>query len=505
MEELFLKVLKMSITSSYVILFVILVRFLLKRFPKIFSYMLWLVVLFRLICPVSFESNISLIPKSNSIILENDFVNESSIKHYVDNIEDTIQNYNNIEENKSIDTSSLNIISLVSKLWIVTIIFMISYSIFLMIKLKKNLKSSIHIKDNIYKLSNINTAFVFGIINPKIYIPKGLSEKQEKYILAHEMVHIKRGDYLIKLISYLALIVHCFNPLVWLSFKLMSKDMEMSCDERVIKEMGVSIKKEYSKALLSCANKESSLKGAPIAFGEEDVKGRIKNVLNYKKPKIFITIILSITIIAIMLLFIFNPIKEIDSSSISKINEDNIKENIIKVDDITDLNEDEFIEKLVYNAVDSKTLNKNKNEFIIIAPKIFGSYEEENKIKIFANIYVKHYIIKEKILELNMGSNIPTAITYSKDKNDNYVLEKYMQAREGSEFSSSIEEFCTMPVSKKPINGLADEIINQYSDNEYFQTLERKNLIKYLNDNRMEGVSLLENFNGKEKLIPLTE
>ena len=186
MEELFLKVLKMSITSSYVILFVILVRFLLKRFPKIFSYMLWLVVLFRLICPVSFESNISLIPKSNSIILENDFVNESSIKHYVDNIEDTIQNYNNIEENKSIDTSSLNIISLVSKLWIVIIIFMISYSIFLMIKLKKNLKSSIHIKDNIYKLSNINTAFVFGIIKPKIYIPKGLSEKQEKYILAHE-------------------------------------------------------------------------------------------------------------------------------------------------------------------------------------------------------------------------------------------------------------------------------------------------------------------------------
>ena len=502
MEELFLKVLKMSITSSYVILFVILVRFLLRRFPKIFSYMLWLVVLFRLICPVSFESNISLIPKSNSIILENNFVNESSLKHYVDNIEDTIQNYNNIEENKYIDTNSLNIISIASKLWIVTIIFMISYSIFLVIKLKKNLKFSIHVKDNIYKLSNINTAFVFGIIKPKIYIPKGLSEKQEKYILAHEMVHIKRGDYLIKLISYLALIVHCFNPLVWLSFKLMSKDMEMSCDERVIKEMGVSIKKEYSKALLSCANKESSLKGAPIAFGEEDVKGRIKNVLNYKKPKIFITIILSITIIAIMLVLIFNPIKEIKSN---KINEDNIKENIIKVDDITELNEDEFIEKLVYNAVDSKILNKSKNEFTIIAPEIYGSYEEENKIKIFSNIYLQSYIIKDKILERDSASVIPTAITYKKDESNKYILEEYIQAREGTEFSSSIEEFCTMPVSKKSINSLADKMIDEYSESEHLSTLERKNLIKYLNDNKMEGVSLLENFNGKEQLIPLTE
>ena len=154
----------------------------------------------------------------------------------------------------------------------------------------------------------------------------------------------------------------------------------------------------------------------------------------------------------------------------------------------------------------AKIVNKNNNEFTIISPKIFGSYEEKSKIKIFANIYTTSYVMKDNILELSTGSNIPSAIIYSKDENNNYILEEYTEARDGSEFSSSIKEFCTMPVSQEPINGLADEIINQYSDNEYFQTLERKNLIKYLKANKMEGVSLLDTSSyEEEKLIPLTD
>ena len=509
MEELFLKILKMSIASSYVILIVMLVRLLLKRFPKIFSYMLWLVVLFRLICPFSFESNISLIPKNYPVSLESKIISDNSANTYIQNTNSTTENYSNtIEVNKE-NPNSLNIISISSKLWITAVLFMMLYSTFSIVKLKKALRFSIHIKDNIYKSSNINTAFVSGIINTKIYIPEGLSEKQEKYILVHENVHVKRRDYLIKLIAYLVLIVHCFNPLVWISFILMSKDMEMSCDERVIKEMGSSIKKEYSRVLLSCADYAFSLKGMPIAFGEGDIKGRIKNVLNYKKPKFFITTILCITIIAIMSALVLNPVKEMDSSNIVKSNEENSKKenikNIVKADSITNLNDNEVIEKLVYNAASSKIVNKNNNEFTIITPKIFGSYEEKNEIKIFANIYTTSYVMKDNILELSTGSNIPSAIIYSKDENNNYILEEYTEARDGSEFSSSIKEFCTMPVSQESINGLADEITNQYSDNEYFETLERKNLIKYLEDNNIKGTFLLEKYYGEEKIIPLTD
>ena len=224
-----------------------------------------------------------------------------------------------------------------------------------------------------------------------------------------------------------------------------------------------------------------------------------------KKPKFFTITILCITIIGIISALMLNPSKEIDSSNIVKSNEENNKkENVVEANSLTNLNKDEVIERLVYNAVSSKIVNKNQNEFTIITPKIFESYEEENKIKIFSTVYVTSYIMKDKILELNMGSNIPTAITYSKDENNNYILEEYIESREGSEFSSSIKEFCTMPISKEPINDLADEIINQYSDNEYFQTLERNNLIKYLEDNNIKGASLLEKYNGEEKLIPLT-
>ena len=113
--------------------------------------------------------------------------------------------------------------------------------------------------------------------------------------------------------------------------------------------------------------------------------------------------------------------------------------------------------------------------------------------------------MKDNILELSTGSNIPSAIIYSKDENNNYILEEYTEARDGSEFSSSIKEFCTMPVSQESINGLADEITNQYSDNEYFETLERKNLIKYLEDNNIKGTFLLEKYYGEEKIIPLTD
>lgn len=344
MDKLFLTVLKMSITSSYVILFVMIARILLKKSPKIFSYMLWSVVLFRLVCPISFESKLSLIP--NTTISEEVL----TLKNPVNNINDytfyNVPSYLMDEEGNVVDVMGddtainnteeainiFNFTSIASFIWVVSILIMISYSTFSIIKLKKRLKDSKHINDNIYESKNINTAFVIGIFNPKIYIPQGISKNEEQHIVAHERIHLKRYDYLIKLVAYIALCIHWFNPLVWISFMLMSKDMEMSCDEAVIKEMGSGIKKEYSKSLVSFATNNRSIAITPTAFGEGDVKSRIKNILNYKKASFWVVLLSIIIVISVSVGVLGNPVsnKEIEAY----LNSDNALNNIAKEDEV---------------------------------------------------------------------------------------------------------------------------------------------------------------------------
>lgn len=317
MEDIFLTVLRMSATSSYVILFVLVIRLLLKKSPKIFSYMLWGIVLFRLVCPISFESKLSLIPNKSIIISEDNssktLINYSNDKSQYISTNNTISSENInfvISNTQTISTNKFNITRIIAILWFVISVFMISYSIFSLIKLNKNLKDSRLIKENIYECNNINIAFVMGIFNPKIYIPKYISKNEEQYILAHERIHIKRYDYLIKLIAYFVVCIHFFNPLVWISFILMLRDMEMSCDEAVMKELGNSIKKEYSNSLLAFATNSREIKFSPIAFGKGDVKNRIKNVLRYKKPKISVLVISIILILFVGIGLIFNPIND---------------------------------------------------------------------------------------------------------------------------------------------------------------------------------------------------
>jgi len=316
LQDLFVDVVNMSITASYVILFVLAARLFLKRSPKIFSYSLWAVVLFRLVCPFSFSSAFSLLQMVSSDsgkithtpsdirIMTQPQVNTGmyGINSAVNTSLPTAVSNTHIGSN-SMDTVLLVLLSI----WALGIVLLILYSVISYLMLKHRLHTSILVKNNIFKSEGISSPFVLGFIKPKIYLPSALKETEQSYIIKHEQIHIKRFDYIIKLLAFLALCLHWFNPLVWLSFVLMSKDMEMSCDERVLKELGTEIKKDYSTSLLSLAVSKKMIKVSPITFGENNTKTRIKNVLNYKKPVFWVVLTAAIIVIGVSIALITNP------------------------------------------------------------------------------------------------------------------------------------------------------------------------------------------------------
>lgn len=699
---LFTTVLNMSITASYVAVAIILARLLLRKAPKIFSYTLWAVVMFRLICPLSFTSTFSFFEllniesQNNAYVLEYvpidiGFMKEPTVQSAIGSIDNPVNSF--LPQAAPISSVNsmqiwLNILSLI---WLAGIVVLLLYSVISYIKIKRQLLTATLVKDNIYESDQIGTAFVCGFINPKIYVPVNVGDSDLSYILEHERTHIRRKDHLIKPFAFFALILHWFNPLMWLSFALMSRDMEMSCDESVLQKMHHDAKVGYSSSLLLLSVKKKGLFTAnPLAFGESHVKARIKNVLNYKKPVFWVIIASVLVLIGAGIALLSNPIepdlsflnpnsmlswigeheqikiesseygntavpgrelakwldvaendwksKKVSSSyklspSITihvndetineirffeseptlamivyqdkfryyKIPEDDyleittfLRDAKIKLQDKTNFDvegnleiimsspktssnpqdyikahQNEYenffkyggeealqymltqfeadnseglrgqimmqlckellrarnnvtdeslspqewynalgirqeielpnfvyegqdtIEKLVYaTEIEKDSASNNRGGFIIVAPKVFGSYEEEGMLKVFVTTYSARFKLYGNRLSQEGGSIIPAAITYGKDDNNRYVLQKYEQARDGSEFGPSIKKYCTMPLSGKKIKGLSDKILNHYSDYEDIRILLYDNLFKHLKKNGIKDATL---------------
>jgi len=263
MSSLFITILNMSLTGAFVIATVCFTRFFLKKSPKIISYCLWAVVGFRLIFPFSIESVFSLMPFDAQPIPPNVVVQPMP---YANNL---LQGW----------------LTAASFMWLAGVAAMLVYSVASFIILKRKLKEAINVEANIYETEIIKTPFVFGIFSPKIYLPKFLASGERKFIVMHEQAHIKRRDHIVKFVAFVVLCIHWFNPFAWLAFLLMSADMEMACDEHVLKELGskTEVKKGYTSVLLSLATKRCVIGTTPIGFGSGNVAHRIKNILGLKK------------------------------------------------------------------------------------------------------------------------------------------------------------------------------------------------------------------------------
>lgn len=311
------KVLNMSLTASIVILFVLLARLVLKRAPKLYSYLLWIVVLFRLLSPVALTSGFSFlgimdVPVTQTSTIEyipTDIVYTEypAVDIPVPGVSEAIhETLPQGEEQLAADPLEAPT-SIATCIWFLGLASLLSYSAVSLLRLRRMLISAIPLRDNIYLADYIVSPFVIGLVRPKIYLPSTLSGDEQEYLLLHEQYHIRRFDHVVKLLFFAALCIHWFNPLVWLAFVLSVKDMEMSCDEAVLAKFGKDIRRDYSASLLRLTTGGRVIAGAPLAFGEGDTKSRIRNVLNWKKPSVWITTLAAVVSVIMIAVLAFNP------------------------------------------------------------------------------------------------------------------------------------------------------------------------------------------------------
>ena len=311
MNELFLKIINMSISASWLILAVLILRLVLKKAPKWVNVLLWGIVAVRLICPLSFESALSLIPSSETIPLDIEMAAKPTIDSGVPAINSVVNPVlSSFAPPQHVLTSAnpLQIwIPILNIIWLIGVGALLLYTAVSYWRLCRKVDTAVRYKGNIFQSENVSSPFVLGIIKPRIYLPFNMNGQDLEHVVAHEQAHIRRKDHWWKPLGFLLLTIHWFNPLMWLAYVLLCRDIELACDEKVIKELGNEQRADYMQALVACSVNRRMIAACPLAFGEVGVKERVKSVMNYKKPAFWVIIIAVIICVGVAACFLTNP------------------------------------------------------------------------------------------------------------------------------------------------------------------------------------------------------
>ena len=310
MSDLFLKIVNMSISASWLVVAVLILRLVLKKAPKWVNVLLWGIVAVRLICPFSFESALSLIPSAETfpekIISGPSFDVQTGITPIDNRINDYLGD--RYFEGVTVPTNNgNNVMTILTIVWIIGILLLATYTVISYWRLNRKVDTAVRYKDNIFQSENVSSPFVLGIINPRIYLPFSMNEQDMEHVVAHEQAHIRRKDHWWKPLGFLLLTIHWFNPLMWLAYVLLCRDIELACDEKVIKGLGNEQRADYTQALVACSVNRRMIAACPLAFGEVGVKERVKSVMNYKKPAFWVIILAVIACVIVAVCFLTNP------------------------------------------------------------------------------------------------------------------------------------------------------------------------------------------------------
>ena len=311
MSELFLKIVNMSISASWVVIAVLALRFCLKKAPKWVNVLLWGIVAARMVFPFSIESVLSLIPSAETISPTIMMEQTPSVQTGVPALNHVINPVisGSFTPAPGASANPLQIwIPILTGIWLFGVAALFLYSAASYWRLRRKVCEAVILRGNIYQSENVCSPFVLGIIKPKIYLPYHMDSREMGHVIAHEQTHICRRDHWWKPLGFLLLTIHWFNPLMWLSYILLCRDIELACDEKVIREMGNEQRADYTQALVTCSVGRRVIAACPLAFGEIGVKERVKSVMNYKKPAFWIVLASVIVCAVIAVCFLTNPI-----------------------------------------------------------------------------------------------------------------------------------------------------------------------------------------------------
>ena len=435
MEALFLKLVNMSITASYLVLPVLLFRVLLKKAPKSIRCVLWGLVGLRLVFPFSIESVLSLIPSAEPLPEEFLYAATPQVNTGIAALNNAI-NPMIAESLTPVDMASANPSQIWSfifaRVWLIGVIAMAVYALISDVVLRRRVRVSIKVGQNLHLCDHIGTPFILGIGKPQIYLPSDLDPKTADHVLAHEYAHIQRKDHWWKPLGFALLSVYWFNPVLWLAYILLCRDIEMACDEKVVKDLDTSRKKEYSEALLRCSVSHKRIAACPLAFGEVGVKSRIKSVLRYKKPAFWIILLAVIASITVGVCFLTDPagqslsaLGQMDANEIRSISVTNGE----RTYEITSQGGIEYVTELIdetsvsRNEI-SKSRSENRNKFNTITVH-FASTEW-------------HYHFNESCTAVWLDDSVKPSFSYEV-KNPERVLQFFESTIETQAFSQLCE------------------------------------------------------------------
>ena len=320
MAAVFLKLLNLSISASWLVLAVLVLRLISKRSPKWMNVLLWGIVALRLVLPFSIESALSLIPSAETVSpTAVQFAPAPTITSGVSVIDNAV-NPSLSEHFAAVPTASVNPLYvwayLAGWVWLIGLGAMLLYALVSYLRLRRRVSVSLCVRENIYLCDAISSPFILGVVKPRIYLPSGLDEVQRQNVLAHEQAHLARRDHWWKPLGFALLAVYWFNPVLWLAYALLCRDIELACDERVIRTMDESAVKTYSTVLLACSMPRKAVITCPLAFGEVGVKERVKNALRYKKPAFWVVAASVAVCVVVAVCFLTNPPTDTDAAGL---------------------------------------------------------------------------------------------------------------------------------------------------------------------------------------------
>lgn len=406
METVFLKIMNMSITASWLVLAVLLMRLLLKKAPKFLSVIMWALVGLRLVLPFSFESIFSLIPSAETVPPEILYEQAPQVQTGIEAFNSAINPVitESFAPTPGTSVNPLQIITwLAGWIWIIGMAVMVIYSLISCLRICRKLREAAPLQDNIWLCDRINTPFIFGLFRPRIYLPSNMAAQDIPYVLAHEQAHLKRKDHLWKPLGFLLLTIHWFNPLLWLAYILLCRDIEAACDEKVLKDMGEESKKPYSTALVNCSVPRKMIAACPLAFGEVNVKSRIKKVLHYKKPAFWLLITAVVACIVLSVCFLTNPRTV------------NAKMQVFLDCQIAEHHQSE----------------KSEGHACCLDYQILGTKKSGKTTTVYMWVLYEEYSYENGQLQQETGFHTPTVITATKE-DGNYRLVEYFTPRDGA-------------------------------------------------------------------------